>query len=150
MLNSHAATPSQSIWQDVSRATFEKHVDKLWKKNIVPKTATRTDLPKQREYDVLPFTTENQFAHDIAVITANKAGARYVTAAAVEQHAEGSGITVRLAGNEGIETGIQDQLTAMFGTLENCANKSKIPLIPVLSRLTPRVMCRNAASGLLR
>jgi hypothetical protein len=124
MLCPNTARPDRSIWDTVSRKTFETNVDALSQAKIAPgpRILTRNDWPEQRQKDRLGFGISLQLSDDFAFISACDCGVGYVTVAAIEQARNGE-YTLRLAANEGICASVKTALLELLDVLRNCATK---------------------------
>ena len=149
MLCPNTARPDRSIWDTVSRKTFETNVDALSQAKIAPgpRILTRNDWPEQRQKDRLGFGISLQLSDDFAFISACDYGVGYVTVAAIEQARNGE-YTLRLAANEGICASVKTALLELLDVLRNCATKGNtLPAFVSLEDCTN--VCRTVARSML-
>jgi hypothetical protein len=137
MLNPDTSTPPNSIWYHINRDEFEENADELESLKYIatPWTQARSEWPEDDEQYLIPYAVERQLADDFAYISACEPKVVTVTAATIEVSDEPSGITVRLAGNKGIREYVRDALDGILRSLEGCARKGKIYLLPLAEKL---------------
>lgn len=120
---------SESIWKDVSRATFESNIDRL--------AACKSYVPGERDYTygnesdlrddkALPLDLERRLADDFAFISAYDFGVEYVTAATIQLSEDRNGLKLCLAANEGIKQEVEQGISKILTKLELCSTKSDI------------------------
>ena len=78
-----------------------EHGTLLWAFNEGPGRKKDNRLVKNDEGYKLPFDKEKQLSEDFAFLAARTDDSRYVVAVAIEEDEDDSGITIRLAMNEG-------------------------------------------------
>ena len=126
------ASAANSIWRDVREDDFRSRVVALEKASgSVPSdprihsvTVGQAKLLQQGAYErLLPFHVEQRLADDFAFVAAAKEDPKAVSAATVEEYTDGSGLTIRLAANDGVLPGVEDTLKAMLELLARCAER---------------------------
>ena len=124
MLLPDTATRSNSIWDKVGRAEFDRDVVSLKDQTHVPGPSHVYKLDDNSTVSS-PFSLaiERQIADDVAFIAAFREGARSVTAVALEL--EDEGLRVVLAANDGIKNVVKKALDKIFRILEDCARLSE-------------------------
>ena len=120
------AEEDKSIWKAVSEQTFYKKVDELEKQHVdYVEHYFRPPTDSPISPDLLPFEEERQLADDFAFIAACEFGVPFITAATIEVLPGLSGLTVRLAANEGVADRVVTAFEAIFASLMQCANKCR-------------------------
>jgi len=150
MLPPNTAEPGRSIWDGLSRKTFEERIDALHRTRFVPESRIllEKDWPKQNSQDVLPFATEKQLCDDISFIAACEYGVGYVTAATIEpMKGDPWGLTLRLAANEGVCNYVIEEIGKILRILERCAQKSEVNF---LASQKHKLLLIHRATGLPR
>ena len=131
-LDPRTASDAQSIWHDVPEDEFRRQIValqyKLGELPADPKIhSTAVWQKKAARYDtchrLLPFTVEHRLADDLAFIAAAKEDAKAISAAAVEEASNGSGLIIRLAANDGVLPEVADTFRAICHLLSRCASK---------------------------
>lgn len=115
-----------SVWATVSRRDFEGNVDVLSNKKVVLRPIDYTSDDQTANGDAhspLPIDIERKLADDFAYISAYDVGVHPVTAATIEYSPERSGITVRLAANNGVEDHVRKNITDILVALKECTNR---------------------------
>ncbi|KAL0261366.1 hypothetical protein SLS55_002796 [Diplodia seriata] len=121
-MNPLAQSPLGSVWTSVSRRDFERNIDELERKRVILEPRDYTDKELSHETDAtaaLPLPLEHNLADDFAYISAYDVGVDHITAATIE-YSDSSGITVRLAANEGVEDCVQAAIKEVFRILKEC------------------------------
>ena len=128
MLYPITATPNESIWKTVDRASFESSVAHLSAIRPVPKTreylADDASIPRKRY--PLPFEVERQLADDFAFLAAYESGVDFVSAATVCTTLNEPGLTISLAANEGVANCVEVSFKDILVVLEKCARKGNM------------------------
>ena len=89
-------------------------------------------LLQQGAYErLLPFHVEQRLADDFAFVAAAKEHPTAVSAATLEERTDGSGLTIRLAANDGVPPAVADTLRAMLELLAGCAERGAYYTISV-------------------
>jgi hypothetical protein len=125
MLDPDTSPSSRSIWRELDRGQFEENTDELeaLKYRATPWAQAPSDWPEDDDRYLLPYAVERQLADDFAYLSACEPKVVTVTAATVEIHDNPCGITIRLAGNKGIRSYVQDALDSILRNLEQCARQ---------------------------
>ena len=129
----NTAHNDQSIWQNVDRDTFRRHIISLQQaSNEVPSDpvvysasewlATH-ETGNGLAYS-LPMDVEQRLADDLAFIAAAEEGPKEVSAIALEEQVDPPGLLILLAANEKFPVGVEDMLKACFRLLSQCASRS--------------------------
>lgn len=126
------ASAANSIWRDVHEDDFRTHLVALEKASgnvpsdprIHSVSVRQSEVPQQDAYErLLPFHVEQRLADDFAFVAAAKEDPKAVSATTVEEYTDGSGLTIRLAANDGVLPGVEDTLKAMLELLARCAER---------------------------
>ena len=126
------ASAAQSIWHDVSEDEFRRQIvalhSKLGELPADPKTHSaavwqRRAVNFDSRHRLLPFPVEHRLADDLAFVAAAKEDPKAVSAAVLQESTNGSGLTIRLAANDGVLPEVADTLRTMCHTLSSCAGK---------------------------
>ena len=134
------ASAADSIWKNISEATFHKHVAQLTGKTLQPVEARlsfeaflgpKAVVQRQQEGQAersLTIELEQSLANDFAFLAASDEGAVNVAGCCIEENAvEGQKcLTVRLAANEGVPEEVRDQLQAICELLRAEASRGKV------------------------
>ena len=120
-----------SIWDSIDRDEFEAHVREL--ERLAPyqdaqvNRVALNDGPDDVEDDdcKLPESVESQIADDLAFLAAFDSTPACVSAATIVKSVESTGLTVRIAANEGIAPQVQDSLGRLLTSVERCARCGK-------------------------
>ena len=125
----NTAPRPRSIWTDVNKKEFEKHVDQLknvQRYNRQPCVCDDEYEPSgHRTHDQLPFLVEKELADGFATVAACDHDVKFVTTACIEPLTEPSGLTVRLAANGGIEKRVEDAFHELFDVLARCSSRGE-------------------------
>lgn len=131
-LDPRTASAAQSIWRDVSEDEFRKQIVALYRGlgeiPADPKIhSAAVWQEKVARYDshhrLLPLRVEHRLADDLAFVAAAKEDPKAVSAAVVEESPDSSGLTIRLAANDGIRPEVADTFRAICQILSRCASK---------------------------
>ncbi|KAL9077166.1 MAG: hypothetical protein Q9161_000432 [Pseudevernia consocians] len=126
------ASHERSIWRDTDQYNFRKHIVDLQqacnKTPGDPKVHVHEDWhgrrpPGSEDGRILPFQVEERLSNDLAFLVANQKDAETVSAVALEEIVEPSGLITRLAANGAVKEGVLDALRAIFCILEKCAQR---------------------------
>lgn len=132
VLSVNTAAPGDSIWRDVSQGNFRRQIDDLKRKNNVPgkpkvyqdKLWLKRRASSHEPSRLLPLKVEERIVNDLAFVAAARKDVKSVSAVALEEVNNSSGLMIRMAANEAIESRVIDTLTSIFGLLQDCAGKS--------------------------
>lgn len=133
LLMVNTSSPGKSIWRGLDRDQFRTNIVTLQRaSNEVPcdpKVHTRNEWhnPRIRHNDpsyVLPFEVEQRLADDFAFIAAAKEGVKAVSAVALEESLDSTGLTIRLAANGTLPERVLDTFKMVFNLLQRCAKTS--------------------------
>ncbi|KAF4541941.1 uncharacterized protein LTHEOB_8095 [Lasiodiplodia theobromae] len=116
-----------SVWANVSRRDFERNVDELYNKEVVPEPNDYTgddQTVNGDAHDPLPIDIERKLADYFAYISAYDAGVHPVTAATIEYSLGSPGITVRLAANSGVKDHVRKAIIDVLIALKECNNRA--------------------------
>ena len=131
-LDPRSASAAQSIWHDVSEDEFRRHIvaldRKLGEVPADPKIHSVAVWQKRAaHYDshhrLLAFPDEHRLADDLAFIAAAKEDPKAVSAAAVEESLNGSGLIIHLAVNDGVLPEVADTFRTICRILSRCASQ---------------------------
>lgn len=126
------ASNERSIWRHTDQYNFRKHIVDLQqacnKTPGDPKVHVHEDWhgrqpPGNEDGRILPFQVEERLSNDLAFLVANQKDAETVSAVALEEIVEPSGLITRLAVNGAVKEGVLDALRAIFCILEKCAQR---------------------------
>ena len=112
---------------------LEKASDNVPSDPRIHSVSVRQSQVLQQDADkrVLPFHVEQRLADDFAFVAAAKEHPSAVSAATVEECTDGSGLTIRLAANDGVPPAVADTLRAMLELLARCAERGVFLTISV-------------------
>jgi len=128
-----AINKEQSIWRDVERDFFRRHIVDLQRaadevpSDPIVHSASHWLASHTKENDekrILPFHVEQRLADDLAFLAAAEEGPKEVSAVALEEQYGPRGLIVLLAANERIPPGVEDAMKGMFDLLSQCASRS--------------------------
>lgn len=128
----NTASAERSIWKETNQNDFRKHIVDLQqacnKTPGDPKVHVHRDWhgrrpPNNDNGRVLPFEVEERLSNDLAFLVANQQDAQTVSAVALEESLDPSGLIVRLAANGAVQQSVVDALRVMFSILEKCAKR---------------------------
>lgn len=148
------ATDESSIWRDVGLAAFRSNITVLKRLTDIPAakaTHTRSvssDTAASDARFILPFETERSLSNDFALIASLKQDGASVTAAVLEESAEGDALIVRCASNRRIPSAAETVLNSILGALQECA-KGSVDCLMVATR-TRLITNRNEPPCLRR
>lgn len=126
------ASDERSIWRDIDQARFRQRILDLQQvcnetpgdpKLHLHEAWHRRRPPSNDDGRILPFEVEERLCNDLAFLVANQKDAKTVSAVALEEHVEPSGLVARLAANGAVQEGVVDALQAIFSILERCAQR---------------------------
>ena len=134
------ASAADSIWRDVHEDDFRRHMVALEKaSDNVPSdprihsVSVKQSQVLQQDADkrVLPFHVEQRLADDFAFVAAAKEHPTAVSAATVEECTDGSGLTIRLAANDGVPPAVAETVRTLLEWLAKCAERGTCSTILV-------------------
>lgn len=126
------ASAERSIWRETNQRDFRKHIVDLQQACDQvpgdPKVHVHRDWharrpPSNDDGRVLPFEVEERLSNDLAFLVANRQDAQTVSAVALEESVDLSGLTARLATNGAVQRSVVDALQIIFSILEKCAKR---------------------------
>jgi hypothetical protein len=124
--STNTATPSKTIWNQVSKQTFYTDTAVLLKLSDVPEDAIEYVArqvppgPGEEQY-VLKFEEERQVVDDLAFICAYIEGVETVTAATLLAIKNSDSVVITIAANEGVQPVVRTTLQQIARVLEKCA-----------------------------
>ena len=123
-LDPDTAPEDRSIWQNIDRVTFERQTEALSMKDHVagPRSYAQASAPNDDSL-ALPLELERSLADDLAFIAACQPHVDFVSAVAIEQDLSKPAFVVKLAVNEGVSLGVQEQFDEIFAVLRSHARK---------------------------
>ena len=127
---------SSSSSNHANRQRLVENITLLWTLNEIPEQP-RENVPCHENDGSRQLTPERerQVADSFAFISASTDNMRRVMAVAVEEEADGKGMTIRFASNTGDSSSLKESLGDIATTLEKAARRStnRVPQIPAFA-----------------
>ena len=128
------ASRKNSIWRELPENRLRRDMVTLEQaSNAVPEDARVHSLqswetqttPQEQSNRTLTLVVEQRLADDLAFVAAAEEGVRAVSAAAIEERLDSTGLMIILTANETVAPNVLDAFRVMTQILGNCATRSR-------------------------